>query len=158
MVIALFSKIEIEIAKSILEGQPIPSCACHYGISKVKCLSIVNDYCSKSDHTLYEQLRYNPFDKLAPLKKLRKHAKEFISGAKRNEHVTLKSSIWALAGVPTMTLDSLWEYEVKTLEELIERNEKELLRYRKIGKVGVAKLKTALKYHGFMLGTSVKWN
>ncbi len=147
----LYSEKEKQVALSILKGESLRSCARHNSISEHKCRSIVNNYCSRSDHDLYSSLRWNQWETCTPLFKLRQHAQDFIVGAGRNEHINSRSSIWALPGVPTMTLNALEESEISTIDKLIQCDTRKLVRLRKIGKYGLRKLNTSLAEFGFTI-------
>jgi len=51
----LYSQQEKQVSLSILKGESLRSCARRSGISEHKCRSIVNNYCSRSDHDLYHR-------------------------------------------------------------------------------------------------------
>lgn len=82
----VFSQLEKEVAISILKGMPLSKCAHLHGISKLKCQTIVNTYCFKSNRALYDTLRWNPFVPAAPVTELRKHSQIFIDGAVIKKH------------------------------------------------------------------------
>jgi len=127
----LYSPQEKQVARSILKGESLKNCARRNRISEHKCRSIVNNYCSKSDHDLYNSLRWNKWETCVPLCKLRQHAHAFFAGAERNEQVDLGSSIWSLPGVPTMTLNALEENGISTIDKLIQYDKRKLQRLRK---------------------------
>ncbi len=149
----LFSKLEEQVALSILKGMPVSKCAQLHGLSKLKCQTIVNTYCFKSNRRLYDTLRKNHFEVIAPISKLRKNAQVFIDGAERNKKITLSSSIMALPDVPVRALNALWYVDITTIEELLRCTERDLKRLRNAGKISCDKLITALKTHGFHIGT-----
>jgi hypothetical protein len=111
----------------------------------------VNNYCSKSDHDLYNSLRWNKWKTCAPLSKLRQHAHAFFVGAERNEQVELGCSIWSLPGVPTMTLNALEENGISTIDKLIQYDKHKLPRLRKSGKLGLRKLSVSLAKYSFSI-------
>lgn len=147
----LFTQLEKKVAISILKGASISSCAQKHGLSKLKCQTIVNTYCAKSNRSLYDSLRWNPFDTAAPITKLRKFAEDFIKGANLNEKVTLHSSIWALPAVPIRTLNALWESNITDIQEILEYDQRNLLRLRNVGKGGLKKLLISLGKYGFSI-------
>ncbi|MBC2694159.1 MAG: hypothetical protein HF982_02550 [Desulfobacteraceae bacterium] len=142
---------EKQVAISILKGMTLSKCAHLHGISKLKCQTIVNTYCLKSNRALYDKLRWNPFDPGAPVTELRKHAQIFIDGAAINEKVTLHSSIWALPEVPIRILNALWESNFTDIQEILEYDQRSLLRLRNVGKGGLKKLLISLGKYGFSI-------
>lgn len=147
----VFSQLEKQVAISILKGMTLSKCAHLHGISKLKCQTIVNTYCLKSNRALYDKLRWNPFDPGAPVTELRKHAQIFIDGAAINEKVTLHSSIWALPEVPIRILNALWESNFTDIQEILEYDQRSLLRLRNVGKGGLKKLLISLGKYGFSI-------
>ncbi len=147
----VFSQLDKQVAISILKGMPLSKCAHLHGISKLKCQTILNTYCLKSNRTLYDTLRWNPFDPGAPVTELRKHAQIFIDGAGINEKVTLHSSIWALPEVPIRILNALWKINITDIQEILEYDQRNLLRLRNVGKGGLKKLLISLGKHGFSI-------
>lgn len=148
----LFSKLEENVALSILRGMSVIKCAHLHGLSKLKCQTIVNTYCFKSNRRIYDTLRWNQFETVAPIVKLRKNAQLFIDGAKTNKKITLHSSIMALPDVPVRVLNALWKIDVTTIEELLRCTERDLKRLRNAGKISCEKLILALKKHRFHIG------
>jgi len=63
----VFFQLEKQVAISILKGMPLSECAHLHGITKLKCQTIVNTYCLKSNRYLYDTLRWYPFDPGAPI-------------------------------------------------------------------------------------------
>ena len=147
----LYFQLEKQVALSILKGETLKSCARHKGISEHKCRSIVNNFCAKSDYTLYKSLRWNQWANCAPLSDLRQHAQEFIAGYRRNKQVEFRSSIWALQGVPTLTLNALDKNGITTIDKLLQYNKRKLVRLRQIGKYGLNKLQTSLEKYGLSI-------
>jgi len=111
----------------------------------------VNNYCSRSDHALYGSLRWNKWDDCAPLSKLRQYAQDFVAGAKRNQQVNSRSSIWALPEVPAITLNALDENGITTIDKLVQCDMHKLMRLRKFGKVGLCKLSKSLAEFGLSI-------
>lgn len=147
----VFSQLERQVAISILKGMPLSKCARLHGITKLKCQTIVNTYCLKSNRDLYDTLRWNPFDPGAALTELRKHAQVFIDGAGTNEKVSIHNSIWALPEVPIRILNALWESRITTIKEILEYDQRSLLRLRNVGKGGLKKLLISLGKYGFCI-------
>lgn len=145
-----------KVAIAVLRGATIPDTAKKYGISKLHCQKMVNLYCARSDRPLYDTLYnyYNDFK--VPLHRLRQHADTFIEKSRYKSSgetipITLKSSIWDLSDVPLLTLNALWDMKIATVGELLQYDEKGLLRLKKIGKIGVQKLVDELNTHGLEL-------
>ena len=149
----LFSKLEEHVALSILKGMPVPKCAQLHGLSKLKCQTIVNTYCFKSNRRLYDTLRRNHFEVVASISKLRKNAQLFINGAEKNKKITLSSSIMALPDVPVRVLNALWNVDITTIEEVLGCTERDLKILRNAGKISCGKLIQTLKIYGFHIGT-----
>lgn len=147
---------EEQVAVSILEGMTIPACSRHYGLAEHRCITIVDRYCSRTNRLLYDTLRRLPCDLGAPITELRKHSEEFIryyfdEDDPSERDITDQSSIWDLAGVQTITINALWEREIETVADLLEYDERRLLRLPKLGKIGLQQLKDTLKKHGFTI-------
>jgi RNA polymerase alpha subunit len=146
----VFSQLEKQVAVSILKGMPLSKCSYVHGITKLKCQTVVNTYCLKSNRDLYDTLRWNPFDPVAPISELRKHAQHFIDGVVSLEKVTIQSSIWALPGVPIRILNALWKSRITTIEDILAYDQRDLLRLRNVGKGGFRKLLASLGRYGFI--------
>jgi NAD-dependent DNA ligase len=149
----LFSKLEEQVALSILKGMSVTKCAHFYGLSKLKCQTIVNKYCFKSNRIVYDTLRRNQFEIVAPIAKLRKNVQLFIDSAEKNKKISLNSSIMALPDVPVRILNVLWKINITTVEELLRCTELDLKRLCNAGKVSRKKLIVALKKNGFYISS-----
>lgn len=115
--------------------------------------TIVNTYCFKFNRQVYDTLRWNQFEILAPIDKLRKKGQLFIDGAEMNKQITLRSSIMALPDVPVRILNALWSIDITTVEELLRCTEQDLKRLRNAGKISCERLISVLKKYGFHLCT-----
>jgi len=148
---------QTKVAIAVLKGATIPDTAKKYSISKIDCQKKVNLYCARSDRPLYDTLQNYYGDFNVPLHRLRKHADTFIKKSRLKSNgetipITVKSSIWDLSDdVPILTLNALWDMKIATVGELLQYNEKGLLRLKKIGKIGVQKLVVELNRHGLEL-------
>lgn len=146
---------QAEVAIAVLRGGNIPYIAKIHGISQTNCKRIVNIYCAKSDHSLYDKLRDYPFgDFTIPLYKLREHADHFINKSRCNNgkaKITEQSPIWDLPNVQTLALNALWQRDIKTVADLLRYDERKLLRLPKLGKLGLQQLKDTLKEYGFSI-------
>ncbi|KPA15220.1 protein containing RNA polymerase, alpha subunit [Candidatus Magnetomorum sp. HK-1] len=116
---------------------------------KLKCQTIVNKYCFKSNRIVYDTLRQNQFEIVAPIGKLKKNVQLFIDNAEKNKKISLNSSIMALPDVPVRILNVLWKINITTIEELLRCTELDLKRLCNAGKVSREKLIAALKKNGF---------
>ncbi len=146
----VFTKLEKKIAISILKGMALSNCSNKFQISKVKCYSILNAFCMKSNRNLYDKLRFSPFEPVA-IGKLRKHAWVFINDSKKLGEVTIESMIWSLPDVPIMTLNSLWNNKNYTINDVLKNSQRDLLKFKCVGKVGLEKLIISLNTFGFSL-------
>ena len=70
---------------------------------------------------------------------------------KRLEDVTIDSSIWALPDVPIMTLNAIWKSKNYSIRELLKYSQRDLLRFRCLGRVGLEKLILSLNRYGFSI-------
>jgi len=149
----VFSKKEKDIAISILNGMSVPKCSETFKVDKIRCQTILNNFCMKSNPFLYEELRRSPFN-WAATTLLRKHPEKFIEDAKKLENVTIDSSIWVLPDVPILTLNAIWnrkKHKIRTIRDLLAHNQRELLRFPCLGKVGLKKLILSLNQYGFAI-------
>jgi len=146
----VFSKLEKKVAISILNGMSLSNCSTIFGINKVKCNAILNTFCMKSNRVLYDKLRQSPFEPVA-IGKLRKHSQVFIHDSKNLEEVTIESPIWALPDVPIMALNALWSNKNYTIKDVLNNGQRDLLRFRCFGRVGLEKLLISLNKNGFSI-------
>ena len=146
----VFSELEKKVAKSLLDGMSISKCSKTFEIDNIKCQTILNIFCMKSNRFLYEKLQGRSFP-WPSIGRLREHAEVFINDCKKLENVTIDSSIWALPDVPTMTLNSIWNRENYTIKDLLQNSQRDLLRYKYFGKVGLKKLISSLNQYGFSI-------
>ena len=146
----VFSETEKRIAISILNGMSISKCSKQFDVGKIRCQTILNIFCMKSNHFLYEKLQQTPFVWVS-ITKLREHSRRFIEDSKRLEDVTIDSSIWALPDVPIMTLNAIWKSKNYSIRELLKYSQRDLLRFRCLGRVGLEKLILSLNRYGFSL-------
>ena len=147
------SQKEKDIAISILNGMSIPKCADKFKEDKFKCKTIVNHFCMKSNYFFYEELKLSLFES-PPINKLRKHSKKFIKDSKKIEHITYDSLIWVLPDVPVLTLKAIWnrkKHKIRTIKDLLEYSQRDLLRFPCLGKVGLKKLILSLNRYGFSI-------
>ncbi len=145
-----FSILEKRIAISILNGMPLSNCSAIFRISKVKCKTILNTFCMKSNRILYDKLRQSSFEPVA-IGQLRKHSQVFINDSNNLDEVTIGSPIWALSDVPIITLNALWNNKNYTIKNALNNSQRDLLRFRCLGRVGLEKLLISLKKNGFSL-------
>ena len=146
----VFSELEKEVAVSILNGMSIPKCSKLFEINKIKCQTILNTFCMKSNRFLYEELLRNPFE-WPGTGKLRDHAEDFINDSKNLENVTTDSLIWALPDVPILTLNSIWKRNIYTIKSLLEYSKRDLLLFKYLGRGGLKKLISSLDQYGFSI-------
>ena len=146
----VFSETEKKIAISILNGMPISKCSKLFEVGKIGCQTVLNIFCMKSNHILYKKLQRSPFEWPA-INKLREHTESFIEDSKKLENVTIDSSIWALPDVPIMTLNAVWRKQNHTIQDLLKHSQRDLLRFRCLGRVGLAKLILSLNRYGFSI-------
>jgi hypothetical protein len=149
----VFSQKEKDIAISILNGMSIPKCSKKFHLNRIKCQTILNNFCMKSNPFLYEDLQSSPFY-WAATTLLRKHSGKFIEDSKKLENVSIDSLIWALSDVPILTLNAIWnrkKHKIRTIKDLLEYSQRELLRFPCLGKVGLKKLISSLAQHGFTI-------
>jgi len=146
----VFSQKEKDIAISILNGMSISKCSGKFELTKVRCQTVLNTFCMKSNHLLYAKLQQAPFSSV-PNKKLREHSEIFIEDSKKIVNVTVDSSIWVLPGVPAMTLKAIWQRNNYTIKDLLKHSEQKLLRFPCLGKIGLSKLVSSLSRYGFTI-------
>ena len=146
----VFSQKERDIAISILGGMSISKCAEKFKEEKTRCQTIVNHFCMKSNYFLYEELRRSPFY-WAGITQLRKHSERFIEDSNIFENATIDSLIWALPDVPILALNAIWNRENHTIKDLLKHNQRDLLRFPCLGKVGLKKLFSSLSQYGFTI-------
>jgi hypothetical protein len=148
-----YSQKERDIAISILNGMSIPKCAKKFKESEIKCQTIVNHFCMKSNYILFEKCQH-PLYKSAQITQLRNHSKRFIDASKNLEKITSDSLIWALPDVPFLTLKPIWsrnKYTIRTINDLLKYSQRDLLRFPCLGKVGLKKLISSLAQYGFTI-------
>jgi hypothetical protein len=149
----VFSEKQKKIAISILNGMSIPKCSEKFKEEKIRCQTIVNHFCMKSNYLLYEELQH-PLYESAPITQLRNHSKRFIDASMNLEKITSDSLIWALPDVPILTLKAIWsrnKYTIRTINDLLEYSQRDLLRFPCLGKVGLKKLISSLAQYGFTI-------
>lgn len=149
----VFSQKEKDIAISILNGMSIPKCSKTFNVDRIKCRTILNNFCMKSNPFLYEELQRSPFY-WAATTLLRKHSERFIEDSRKLEYVTIDSLIWAFPDVPILTLNAIWnrnKHKIRTIKDLLEHSQRELLRFPCLGKIGLKKLISSLNTYGFTI-------
>ena len=146
----LFSELEKEIAISILKGMSISKCSKQFEVGKLRCQTILNIFCMKSNHILYIKLQQSRFVWPA-IYKIRHHSETFIEDSKKPTNVTIDSSIWTLDDVPIMTLNAIWKKKSYSIRELLKYSQRDLLRFPCLGKVGLKRLILSLDRYGFSI-------
>ena len=146
----LFSDLEEKTAIAILNGLSIAKASKEFGMTKIECRKILDSFCLKSAHFLYEKLQKYPLERPA-IGKLREHSPSFIEGYQTLKNVEIDSPIWALPDVPMMTLNAMWNRKVFLIGDILKFNQRELLLFKQFGKLGLKKLIASLNRYGFSL-------
>ena len=146
----VFSQLERKVAVSILNGMSISKCSKLFEMGKIKCQTILNTFCMKSNRFLYENLQRSPFEWSA-ISRLREHSEVFMNDSKMLEDVTIDSSIWALPNVPILTLNAIWNRKIYTIKNLLKHSQRDLLQFKYFGKTGLEKLISSLNQYGFSI-------
>jgi DNA-directed RNA polymerase alpha subunit len=146
----VFSKFEKKVAISILTGMSVSKCSKLFEIDRIMSQTILSTFCMKSNRFLYDKLQGNSYPWPA-IGKLREHSEVFINDSKKLENVTIDSSIWALPDVPTMTLNAIWNRNNYTIKDLLQHSQRDLLRFKYFGRIGLNKLISSLNQYGLSI-------
>ena len=146
----VFSKLERKVTISILTGMSVSKCSKLFEVGKIRCQTILNIFCMKSNRFLYDKLlgRSYPWPAIG---RLREHSEAFINDSKKLENVTIDSSIWALPDVPILTLNAIWNRKNYTIKDLLQHSQRDLLRFKYFGRIGLNKLISSLNQYGFSI-------
>lgn len=134
-----------QIAHAILCGESVSIIATASGLSRMRCIQILNGYCRDINRSLYIEISCSIEARALPLKIIMEHADEFLQGDDDFE-VFGYSPLYRISQIPNYVIKALGLCGILTVEDLLGADMQRLSNCPMLGK-------KAIKLIGDFIGT-----